>query len=100
GVALHPTDPETTFGFSSARFFSSTDGGGDWSQLSETQFVVDQIVFDPTNPATMYGEYSGYLDPDYYGGVYKSIDGGATWNDASSGLTSGSSRGLAIGVSN
>ena len=60
---------------------------------------MDALVFDPANPQVLYGQYNGFVNPDYYGGVYKSVDGGAQWEDASVGLTNAIANELAIGVS-
>jgi hypothetical protein len=48
----------------------SVDGGSTWSTASD--HGGNCFAFDPQNPATI---YSGD-----YGGIYKSIDSGATWN--------------------
>jgi uncharacterized repeat protein (TIGR01451 family) len=54
--------------------FKSTDAGGKWtpinSGLPSTQ--VELVVTDPIRPNLLYAGTSGY-------GVYKSVDGGASW---------------------
>jgi photosystem II stability/assembly factor-like uncharacterized protein len=44
-----------------------------WEFLGPAEGDVTSLVFDPTTPTTLYAA------TDYYGGVYKSEDGGTTW---------------------
>jgi photosystem II stability/assembly factor-like uncharacterized protein len=44
-----------------------------WEFLGPADDDVTSLVFDPTTPTTLYAA------TDYYGGVYKSEDGGTTW---------------------
>ena len=43
-------------------------------------YVFDHVVFDPTNPATVYAAAWGLFD-DNDGGVFRSDDGGRTWRE-------------------
>lgn len=98
-VAAHPGLPNAAYGFSGARFFGTSDSGESWTLLTSPGYTVSSLLFDPTNSSILYGQYNGYSDPTFYGGVYKSLDGGSSWEDASAGLTSAYGYGLAIGVS-
>ncbi len=92
-VAAHPSLPNAAFGSSGANFFGTLDAGANWAALpAPGSQTVLSLVFDPTNVATLYGRYND--------GVYKTVDGGGSWTDASTGLTSSEGRDLAIGVSN
>jgi photosystem II stability/assembly factor-like uncharacterized protein len=51
--------------------------------------TVSDIVFDPTNPQVMYAA-------DVHSGVYRSVNGGATWTAASTGLRMRAVNALAI----
>ncbi len=53
--------------------FSAHLGPGD-------DYVFDHVVFDPTNPATVYAAAWGLFD-DNDGGVFRSDDGGRTWRE-------------------
>ena len=64
--------------------FKSTDGGATWTDmgLNDTR-QISRVVIDPTNPDKVYVAALGYA----YGnntdrGVYKSTDGGKTWQKA------------------
>ena len=75
--------------------FKSTDGGSSWiavnSGLPGGSFVhgrsVGPIAIDPQNPATLYiGLGWSETDNTYHRGLFKSIDGGTSWKQLSSGL--------------
>jgi uncharacterized repeat protein (TIGR01451 family) len=81
--------------YHTARVFKSTDDGTTWTQTASgsgtnsianycgTQCAYDNEVRpDPTNPNTLYvlGSY-GYNNSPQSGGVYRSRDGGATWQN-------------------
>jgi photosystem II stability/assembly factor-like uncharacterized protein len=55
-----------------SRVFKSTDGGGNWSEIhdSNTDFLV--LAIDPLMPNTVYAGGFG-------NGLFKSTDGGGTW---------------------
>ncbi len=91
-VASHPGLPSATFAFSGANFFGTLDGGGSWAALPSPGLTVTALLFDPTNPSVLYGQYDS--------GVYKSVNGGGSWTNASAGLPStGGGYHLAIGTS-
>ena len=90
-VLGHPYGPNAERGV-----FRSTDGGETWQKVlykDENTGAID-LAFDPTNPRTIYavlwaarqgpwenGEWSG---PN--SGLFKSTDGGATWQQLTGGL--------------
>jgi photosystem II stability/assembly factor-like uncharacterized protein len=90
-VLGHPYGPNAERGV-----FRSTDGGETWQKVlykDENTGAVD-LAFDPTNPATVYavlwaarqgpwenGEWSGPGS-----GLFKSTDGGSTWQQLTGGL--------------
>jgi photosystem II stability/assembly factor-like uncharacterized protein len=90
-VLGHPYGPNAERGV-----FRSTDGGESWQKVlykDENTGAVD-LAFDPANPQTVYavlwaarqgpwenGEWSGAGS-----GLFKSTDGGSTWQQLSGGL--------------
>src|SRR5213080_4872674 len=92
-IAIHPTNPNivyvgtgeannrqtTSFGDG---IYKTTDGGKTFTNigLKETQTIA-RIVIDPRNPETLYVAVPGHLfGPNDERGVYKTTDGGRTWN--------------------
>lgn len=79
--------------------YRSRDGGATWEKVlfkSNDIGAVD-LAFDPTNPQTMYASLWNTRRPPWsvyppsYGpgsGLYRSTDGGTTWNQLTSGLPS------------
>lgn len=116
-VLTHPTDPDIVFvgaighlwGFSGDRgVFKTTDGGQNWERI----FYVDEktgcsdLVMDPTNPDILYaGMYQRVRQPWRYdggsmsGGIFKSTDGGRTWNELTEGLPPGETGKIGLAVS-
>ncbi len=84
-LAYDPSNPNRILlGTSSGQLFISQDGGSSWAPFvhlgSGDDYVFDHIVFDPTNPATVYAAAWGLFD-DNDGGVFRSDDGGRTWRE-------------------
>jgi hypothetical protein len=92
-IAIHPTNPNivyvgtgeannrqtTSFGDG---IYKTTDGGKTFTNigLKETQSIA-RIVIDPRNPETVYVASPGHLfGPNPDRGVYKTSNGGKTWN--------------------
>src|SRR5690349_7297103 len=92
-IAIHPTNPNvvyvgtgepnnrqtTSFGDG---LYKSTDGGKTFAKvgLGETQTIA-RIVIDPRNPEVVYVASPGHLfGPNQERGIYKTTDGGKTWN--------------------
>lgn len=99
-LALDPTNPNTLYagtgeGFfnSDARrgagIFKSTDGGANWNLLASTSttatldFVfVNRIVICPTNSQFVLAATGGTTTVPGGQGVFRSLDGGASWSKA------------------
>ena len=82
-LSYDPSDPNRILlGTSSSQLFQSRDGGTSWTPFahlgSADDLVIDHIVFDPTNPQTIYAAGWGLYHDDE-GDVFRSDDGGATW---------------------
>jgi photosystem II stability/assembly factor-like uncharacterized protein len=106
-VEIHPTDPDicfvaaigNPFGPNAARgVFKTTDGGKSWKKvlyLSDSTGICD-LEFAPGNPDVLYA--SGWtvcrkpwtiISGSTEGGVYKSTDGGESWDKLTNGLPQG-----------
>ncbi|MFZ0211878.1 MAG: hypothetical protein WBE20_11270 [Candidatus Acidiferrales bacterium] len=94
-VAGHPYGPSEQRGI-----FRTTDGGQTWQNvLSKDQYTgAGSVEIDPSNPdvayASLWDTVSGpWEDGNEYNGpnsgLYKSTDGGATWNQLTNGLPQG-----------
>ncbi len=93
-IAIHPTNPNIVYvgtGEANNRqtssfgdgIYKTTDGGKTFQNigLRETQTIA-RIVIDPRNPETVYVAAPGHLfGPNAERGVYKTTDGGKTWNN-------------------
>lgn len=94
-MAFHPSDPNTFFiGVAQGGVWKTTNGGNSWTPLTDQLPIlrISDISIDPVNPNIMYiavgdFEYIGFglklngkKRNTHYGlGVYKTTDGGATW---------------------
>ena len=92
-IAIHPRDPNIVYvgtGEPNNRqtssfgdgIYKTTDGGKTFTNLGlkETQTIA-RIVIDPKNPETVYVASPGHLfGPNAERGVFKTTDGGKTWN--------------------
>ena len=70
--------------------FISTDNGSTWN-LSNTGLSSNDalwVTVSPTDTNTLYCSTNNYLSGGIYlpGGVFKSVDGGASWSNISTGL--------------
>ncbi len=88
--------------------FMSTDGGNTWSNklyVNEWTGVTD-IIIDPTNPDILYAatwqrhrNVASLIDGGPGTSIYKSIDGGNTWNEIDSGLPSSNMGKIGLAIS-
>jgi photosystem II stability/assembly factor-like uncharacterized protein len=84
-VALDPQNSSTVYAaYYGGGIFSSTDAGVTWSPTGSgsAMLSVDTLAIDPQNPSVLYAATANlcycYDDP-LPSGVWRSVDGGATW---------------------
>ncbi len=103
-IVVHPSDSNTVFVAAAGHeytpnrergIYRTTDGGQNWTQvLFESELAgANDILIDPENPDTLYASMwhrirKPWSDPvpGPGGGIYKSTDGGSTWERKSDGL--------------
>ncbi len=91
-IAIHPTNPNILYAgtgeansagdsFEGTGIYKTTDGGTTWEFKGlPNSFHIGRIVFDPNRPETVFVAVVGKLfgsNPDR--GVYRTTDGGTTW---------------------
>jgi len=94
GLAIDPANPDTVYasgltvngGFS---VYKTTNGGTTWTSTPITVRLTSAIALAPATPATV---FVGAFDD----GVWRSTDGAASWNQASTGLANTWVRALAV----
>ncbi len=81
-IATHPTDADTAYAASaSGGVWKTTDGGALWTPLTDELPILNHgcVAVDPAAPDTVYagtGEYTTLSTGD---GLFRSLDGGASW---------------------
>jgi photosystem II stability/assembly factor-like uncharacterized protein len=103
-IAINPQNPDIVYVAAVGHAFApneergvfmTTDGGKTWTRTLyiDNQHGCSDLDIDPTNPNILYaGMWSFERKPWTFrsgsekGGVYKSIDGGRTWNKLTNGL--------------
>jgi photosystem II stability/assembly factor-like uncharacterized protein len=98
-IAVHPQDSRKLLAATSNGLFVSNDGGDSWQEVSaltdvaaevaiwdtDTEFsksnavIITDVVIDPFNPDTVYASA-------LHKGVFRSDDGGASWQTAAYGM--------------
>jgi len=95
-IAVHPSDPLTLYiGAANGGIWKTTDEGQTWLDIGHdlASLSFGAIAIDPNNPETIYagsgeaGYFLGYIGFDGKG-VFKSTDGGNSWNQITDGIGS------------
>ncbi len=69
-ITVHPTNPDIVYAATDNGLFKTTNGGDSWSVLNTPVSVVESVVLDPSNSATVYATSDA---------VIKSTDSGDSW---------------------
>ena len=103
GLAVSASDPDVVyvgsvndtrnpveFHLKGIHVFRSEDSGKSWSERSDglpthAKTSVNALVVDPRDPDTVYAMTSSH-ESDVSEGLYKTTDGGLSWNEANRGL--------------
>ncbi|MEM9934459.1 MAG: glycosyl hydrolase [Bacteroidota bacterium] len=86
-IAVHPTKPSTWYvSAGSGNLWKTTNSGISWTPVFENQasYSIGEVAIDPNNPETVWvgtgenvsGRHVGWGD-----GVYKSVNGGKSWQN-------------------
>src|SRR5579864_3827359 len=102
-LSQDPANPDRLFlGTSAGRLYLSTDNGANWTRYAHLgispEMVLDHILIDPVDSLRMYVSAWNAQDPNNDGDVFRSRDGGRTW-EAVPTLHGKSIRALAISAS-
>ena len=84
-ITLAPSNPDIVYVVEGITFYRSRDAGKSWTSYITAPRgghigIPIAVTSDPKNPDVIYIN-------SYVGGVFKSIDGGETWNISSEGYT-------------
>lgn len=99
-VAFAPSNPQVVYAGSARAFWRSADGGGTWARHSKPSGeewgppgvragVPIDVTVDPDDPDLLYAN-------NYGGGVFRSTDGGASWEEWSRGYSGAEVHALAV----
>ncbi len=88
-IAVSDADPNVLYvGTDDGRVWMTPDGGGAWIPVDDSlpdRWVTD-IAILPGDPNTAYVAFSGYAWDEPYAHLWKTTDGGTTWQDVSGDL--------------
>lgn len=82
-IALDPSNPDVIYGTTGSALFATRDGGSSWRRLtlSHTPYAV---AVDPHRPSSLW--VAVYDDAQYMSFLYRSEDGGVSWQKRGGGL--------------
>jgi len=107
GIVIHPTDPDVVYVAAMGKLwganpergvFRTTDGGDTWEKvlyIDDHTGAID-LVMDPGDPRTLFAAMYqrqrtgwGYSADGEGSGLYRTVDGGASWTELTEGLPDG-----------
>jgi photosystem II stability/assembly factor-like uncharacterized protein len=116
-LEVHPQDPNRVYVAAMGRLYADNpergvyrtdDGGATWEQvlyLNDSTGAID-LVLHPHNPDTIYAAtWERVRTPGYYryggnsSGIYRSYDGGDTWEHLTNGLPGGATGRIGLALS-
>ncbi|MFQ5526627.1 MAG: glycosyl hydrolase [Thermoanaerobaculia bacterium] len=86
-IAVHPKDQSVWYvAVGSGNLWKTTNAGTTWKPVFDDQgsYSIGDVTLDPSNPEIVWvgtGENVGGRHVGYGDGVYKSMDGGASWEN-------------------
>ena len=98
-LLIDVSTPTTVYlGTSNGEIYKSTDSGNSWKVLTpgidQTSYVIDTLVQHPSDPRHIYaGAWDSYSEG---GGLFESMDAGATWTRINLPHESTAVRGVAV----
>ena len=81
-LVVDPVTPSNLYASSGPGVFKSTDSGASWTLVFRTLNPASDLVIEPEKPSVLYVAYGG----DAQKTLFKSTDGGQTWNEADDGI--------------
>ncbi len=78
-LKMHPTNHNTLWAATTTGIYMTTDSGKTWSKKANAYFI--DLELKPNNPNTLYA--ATYDAANSNSQIYRSIDGGSTWNQVS-----------------
>ena len=77
-LAFHPTNPDIIVSGGESRIAKSVNRGLSWKSVSNPGLYITGLIYDPVNPNILYasGSFNG---TDETIRIFKSVDGGDTW---------------------
>ena len=116
-LEIHPEHPDTVYVAAMGRLFGpnpergvyrTRDGGASWEQVlfvNDSTGAID-LVLHPQHPDTLYAAtWERVRRPSYYrygglgSGIYRSYDGGGTWQQLTNGLPGGATGRIGLALS-
>jgi photosystem II stability/assembly factor-like uncharacterized protein len=116
-IAIHPANPNRVYAAAMGRLFGnnaergvyrSSNGGQSWEQvlfLNDSTGAID-LAMHPNRPDTLYAAmWERLRRPEYYyyggysSGIYRSYDGGDTWEKLANGLPQGEAGRIGLALS-
>ena len=90
-LAIAPSNPNIIYAVNGAtQVYKSTDAGATWNTVGPAQGLLNKLLVDPTNPNTLiYGFTLSFFQPATPGGIYRSTDGGASFQPTNVNAASG-----------
>ncbi|MBN2425743.1 MAG: T9SS type A sorting domain-containing protein [Calditrichaceae bacterium] len=89
-IIVSPADPDIALAATNTGVYKTENGGDSWREVYSNNDTtrIQQIIANPLNFNTQYitvnGQYKAGINP---GGIYKSTDGGETWQKISDKIT-------------
>jgi photosystem II stability/assembly factor-like uncharacterized protein len=86
-IAVHPRDKKTWYvGVASGGVWKTQNAGTTWTPIfdNEASYSIGTVVIDPKSPNVIWvgtGENNAQRSVSYGDGVYKSVDGGRSWQN-------------------
>lgn len=91
-IGLNAADAETIYaGTDSGLLWKTTDVGGSWEKIGEGDLPerwITRVEVEPQDPDTLYVSFSGFRQGDDNAYIFRSGDGGESWEDISTNLPS------------